>query len=527
MKRHDLNPLSYRLLPLLLAVAAVGILAVTIDVWWITLIVVGVLAIPLGVLACVRKRPAWGIVATCLVLYAALGIVAVEVEQNKMSYYAGYGAVVGRVAEVRSSDGYVTGFVLDSLTIRGEKVQGKCLVQVGLKGYVDGDVPAEYTVGTPIATGSWVRVWGKLSTVRLDYYDSYSMHRVLQGIYYSQDAEELYLQSTAPVLHASEKAQLAILKVLVDRMGWQAGSLGYAMLLGRTGKLTEDVVVGYRSVGIAHLLAVSGLHVGLLLGLVLLLLKACRCPVRWRWLPTLAILLPYAWLCGWSPSVLRAGTLAVVALVAKSLGRRFDPPSMWSLAALVLLLVRPLWLLDVSFLLSFAAYGGIIVLLPLLREGWNKLAERPRLAGLAKVPKWLKDTLSINLAVTVTITPLSVYFFGGISWLTIPFNLVFVPLMSLVYTVLFVGTILGLIWSGFGVFLYPVLAVVTVVNRTMMWVGKSGFLPFHFGLAGIPLCYGGMVAASPYCRYRPVVKYPLAASLAVVGVLLSVFLAAS
>ena len=527
MKNAALIPFSFRLLPLLLVAAVVGILAVSIDVWWITLSLSLVLAIPLFVVAIVRKKVMMGLIAIVLLLATAVGVLSVETTVRRSSYYSGKAAVVGRIAEVRSSDGYVEGLVLDSLTIRGDKVSGKCSVTVDLDGYVDGDDDAPYVVGTPLKAGAWVRVWGKVSTVRLNYYKSYPMHQVLDSTFYRQDAEEIYIQSTTPVLYAYEKAQKAILKVLVDRMGWDAGGLSYAMLLGQTGKLTDDVVTGYRSAGIAHLLAVSGLHVGLLVGAVLLLLRLCRCPARWRWLPTLVVWLPYAWLCGWSPSVLRAGTMALTLLVAKSLGRRYDPPSAWAGAALLLLLIKPLWLFDVSFLLSFAAYFGIIVLLPYFRRGFDRLAGLPKLSFLDKVPSFLREALVINLAVTLSVTPLSVYFFGGISWLTIPFNLVFVPLMSLVYTVLFWGTLLGLVWSGLSVVLYPVQWVVLLVNRTMMWVAGGGFLRFRFAVYGIPVYYLGLAFVSPYCRYPAKIKYPLGLGVTAGGILLGVLLGLS
>ena len=526
MKKIDPKPFSLRLLPLLLFAGAMGILSVAIDVWWITLLVILAGIIPLVVVAIVRKKWIWGLAALAAVLYAAVALTSVELISRDVVVYQGNVAVEGRVVEVRSSDGYVTAILVDDLTVDGHKTEGKCLVSIDLDaGYADGDVPAQYVVGTPLAAGDRVRVWGKVTTFRLSFFQSYQIHRMLEGIYYRQETAELTVLSHSSSLGAQKTAQNAILNVLVDRMGWDVGGLAYAMLLGDTGKLSDDLARGYRSAGIAHLLAVSGLHVGLLVGLILLLLKVCRCPVRWRWLPTLAVLVPYAWLCGWSPSVLRAGTLAVVALLTKAIGRRYDPPSMWSMAALILLLFNPLWLFDVSFLLSFAAYGGIICLLPLVKDLMGRIENVPKLAFLAKAPKWLKDGLAINLSVTVAILPLSVYFFGGISGLTIPFNLFFVPLMSATYAFLFVGTILGLIWRGLSVVLYPAYGVIYLVNRTMVALSGRGFWSFNFGLVGVPVLYVGTMAASPYCRYPAKIKYPVAGGLALVGVLLSVFLA--
>lgn len=165
--------------------------------------------------------------------------------------------------------------------------------------------------------------------------------------------------------------------------------------------------------GVLHAFAVSGLHVGFLVGAALLLAGAGR---RRRWLRLLlvaALLAFYTSLTGWSASVLRAAAMALCLLLAQALDEKNDPYTGLALAALLCLIYRPLWLFDAGFQLSFAAALGLVYLLPLFRQ----------LLQLGDKLRWLTELFAVTLAASFATMPLISYYFYHISfvgWLVSP-----------------------------------------------------------------------------------------------------------
>src|SRR5690606_4079582 len=132
------------------------------------------------------------------------------------------------------------------------------------------------------------------------------------------------------------------------------------ILFGQRSRLPEDIQDNFTSSGTGHLLAVSGLHVGLVAALILGLWR--RLGLRGKLPLFLAIVLTlgYAYLTGMRPSALRAAVMLSFALGAQLLDRDRDLPTAIGLAALVTLALNPLHLFTVGFKLSYAATLGII-----------------------------------------------------------------------------------------------------------------------------------------------------------------------
>ena len=155
-------------------------------------------------------------------------------------------------------------------------------------------------------------------------------------------------------------------------------SVGQAMLLGRRGSLPSDVRDEFRDTGTSHLLAISGLHVGVLL--VLSLGAATQVLGRrsqYYLLAPLVLVWGYAFLSGLSPSVLRAAVMGSVYLTALGLGRPRSVLPALSLAAGVMAAVDPGVVREASFQLSFVAVAGIAVLAPPMLDGLRWLLGVP------------------------------------------------------------------------------------------------------------------------------------------------------
>lgn len=512
MKKLSVALFHIRALPACLVCLAAGILFVSIDVWWISAICFALCAAGL-VVAVILAPKRKAVVGACLVALALSLFTAVWADSilQEATPIEGEVSVQGRVCEVQTdSDGTVLSVVLDSLVVDGDAHKGKMQLSMPDGTWLFAEDVDGYVVGVAITVGDYVQASGTATTVVFSYYDSYSVHCSLQKRYYTLSTHSLQQTYLPPSRTAGERVRLELYRVLRRNMGTSAG-FAYAFLTGNTCYVAPALLADFRWTGTAHLLAVSGLHVGVLAGVLLWILKKCRCPAIVKPLVSAAVLGVYTWLCAATPSVLRASILAVVATTASALGRRKDPPSILAFTALGILVVQPLYLFDVSFLLSFSAYAGIVLLYPPFRT------------LLARLHPKVGDALALGMSVSVSIFPMSTYFFGGVSLLTLPLNLVLVPLMSVVYVVLAVGTLLAIV-KPLGFVLVGVSGVCKGLFYVERLLGDIGYVPTHTAVWMLPIFYGGVAVASDYCLAPKSVKYPIAATLTTVVVLLAFLL---
>ena len=273
-----------------------------------------------------------------------------------------------------------------------------------------------------------------------------------------------------------------------------AAELLTGILFGQRSKLPEEVQENFRSGGVGHLLAVSGLHVGLVAALILGLWRILGLRGKLPLFMAIVLIFAYAYLTGMRPSALRAAIMLSFALGALLLERERDLPTTIALAALVTLLVNPLYLFTIGFQLSYVATLAIVYLQPPLAEAAFNL----------KLPKFIRPLLTVTLAAQIGVLPLCTYYFHHIPVGALFFNLLLLPLMAPV-----VG--LGLSGALLGLFARPVAAVLLFPCRLLLELvlaitGLARF-PFFYrplyppGAVGLVLIYG-LLAIALYFYYR-------------------------
>jgi competence protein ComEC len=194
-------------------------------------------------------------------------------------------------------------------------------------------------------------------------------------------------------------------------------SLFTGFVFGDDREQTAEVADDFRGSGLTHLLAVSGQNVAFVLAVAAPLLG--RLPLRSRWVATLAVLLFFAALTRFEPSVLRATAMAALATTALTTGRPASSLRLLSLAVAGLVLVDPFLIRSVGFGLSVAASAGIIVLSgPLSRS----------LPG----PGFVIRPLAVTLAAQAGVAPLLVPIFGGLPVASIAANVLAEPVAGVV-----------------------------------------------------------------------------------------------
>jgi len=192
------------------------------------------------------------------------------------------------------------------------------------------------------------------------------------------------------------------------------------ILLGDREELPPEVLRNFRTTGTAHVLVVSGLHVGLVLFIFLVLFRIFCLSSKVVFCLALPVITYYAFMTGLRPPILRATLMVGIGIISYLLDRKVDPLVLLSLAAFFILIVNPLSIFTVSFQLSFLAVGGIIYLTPFFEK------------KLKFLPSWLKKSLSVSSAAQLSLLPLLAFYFGQLPLIGVVANLIIVPLITVI-----------------------------------------------------------------------------------------------
>ncbi|MCK4648906.1 ComEC family competence protein, partial [bacterium] len=219
-----------------------------------------------------------------------------------------------------------------------------------------------------------------------------------------------------PIFRVAFYLRKRLVETIDHTLPSREGSVLKGILLGRRGELPASLRRAFIATGVAHVLAVSGLHVGLLVIFFHYgLFRLFRLPNKGSAFLTLLIIILYCFMTGCRPSVVRASIMFGLFLTASFLGRKREVYTTLALAGLVILLLNPLTLLNVGFQLSFVAVLSILYLYPRI---W------PRLKFL---PRYLGSLIAVSLAAWAGIVPLIAYYFNYFTPVAILANLFVVP----------------------------------------------------------------------------------------------------
>jgi ComEC/Rec2-related protein len=240
-----------------------------------------------------------------------------------------------------------------------------------------------------------------------------------------------------------------------------------ALLTGDRSLLPAETQREYALAGTAHILAVSGLHIGLVAVIVLVPLawlprRRFFAPMQWLKLFLFStIIAAFVLLTGASPSAVRSGVMAVLLLLVRVMQREAHPLNIVASTALVTLVVQPSWMLSVSFQLSVLAVTGIAALYPMLQERFGLVLHIHKRAFMRP----LAASLALTTASSLIVTPLVAWYFGTVSLIAPLANLVIVPLSSvaMLYTLVAVGM------SWLPLLGWPVATVFAATAHILLW----------------------------------------------------------
>ncbi len=206
-----------------------------------------------------------------------------------------------------------------------------------------------------------------------------------------------------------------------------------AILLGQRQEVDFELNDIFMKTGTIHLLAISGLHVGLLTFLVILILKIIRIPRKASVVATISFLIFYAILTSGRPSVIRATVMAIAILFGWLIGRESQMWNSLGLAAILILGFEPNALFDVGFQLSFISVASILYLTPKLEELFyydRKLA----VPFMSRWKRYFAEGAFVSAAAWLGVLPFVLYYFNIVTPIAIIANLFAVPLTFLIIT---------------------------------------------------------------------------------------------
>lgn len=332
-----------------------------------------------------------------------------------------------KIREVLKPNAYSQNYLASVLTVNNLKTIGEVLVSQPMD-----STSNTFTVDQELMVISNVF---EIKKPLNPYQFNYKKYMEQNGVFHSLKlTDKNYIPLPNPsrtfIGYAQEIRNRIIQKLKKENFGLEQLSIIQALLLGERANISEETYSNYVDAGAVHILAVSGLHVGILLLVIQFLLKPLhgfKHGKKASLVLTVLFLWLFAFIAGLSPSIIRACSMFTFVAYAMYLNR---PSNSFNILALsmffILLVINPNLLFQVGFQMSYAAVFAIIWIYPLLQRWWY-----PK----NKIVRYLWQLLSVSIAAQLGVLPISLFYFHQFPGLFFIANLLIVP---------FLGVILGM-----------------------------------------------------------------------------------
>ena len=275
--------------------------------------------------------------------------------------------------------------------------------------------------------------------------ETYSNYYSGKGIFlmgYQEEDAELIKVSSTPYWAFPALWRQNLKDLINSAFPEDTAAFARALLLGDRTGIDYETKTDFKVSGILHIVAVSGLHVTILFTLIYTLCFKRRFLVTLIGIPMMIV---FAAVAGFSPSVIRAAIMMILMMLAMLFDRDYDGPTELAFACLVMLVANPLVVTSASFLLSVGSVAGIF----LFRERiYNWIFDRMGTWKYRKIGKWISGSLAVTLSAMSLTTPLVAYYYGTISLVGILTNVLALWVISFVFYGIMLVCFLGCFWPG-------------------------------------------------------------------------------
>lgn len=386
------------------------------------------------------------------------------------------------------------------LEITGVSVSG------AVKGKIDYGIVLFVSGETSVETGDEISFTAFLTEYSAIYDGELAASRMAEGFKYRAEISASEILSVVDSPNLFQRVNRFIEKSLRAGLNEKEFGVAYAMLTGGSEQVEDELLEAYREIGIAHIFAVSGLHIGFFAAALGFVLKKCRVNSVVRAVAVICASFFYSGVCGFSASSLRAAMMCSAAYFAALSGERYDGLSALGISAAIILAVNPAELFTAGFELSFISVAGLLI------------AERPICALLCKImPEKLARAFAAVIAAFAFSFPVLLKFFGTVSFTSILANLIFIPVVGVLYVSLFALTLLAGIFGANGVLLFLPAAAIKAINVAAVALKSVALTVSGTAFGAYVLCYyASAVTASGMFNLKRISKTVVSVLLAAV-----------
>ena len=377
-------------------------------------------------------------------------------------------AIAFRINEVLKPGNYHDKYIIDILKIENVKVTGKSLLNIN-KDSLQTRLEVDDVL---ITTEDFQAIPSPLNPDQFDYKRYLEKQYIYHQIYSSND-NFFRVSDTKHTFFGYASLLRKTINLKLEKYDFKADELAIinALILGQRQNISKDVYTNYVNAGAIHILAVSGLHVGILLLLLNIIFKPLERIKHGKILKMIVIIIllwAYAIIAGASASIIRAATMFSVVAIGMHLKRPSNIYNTLAISVFFILLFKPLFLFDVGFQLSYLAVIAIVAIQPLVYKLWK--------------PKyWVTDKLwqvfTVTIAAQFGVLPISLFYFHqfpGLFWLS---NIIIIPLIGIILISGIFIIILALL-NALPTFLADTFGnIISLMNTFFEWIAsKEQFL---------------------------------------------------
>jgi len=387
-----------------------------------------------------------------------IAMTAVNLQYNSVSVKDYTGSINAKVNSEIVFNGNYYSFDATDISVDGKTIKYEARVYA----YVD---------EIDFSAGDVVSFYGRLRYYSHEKFDNYYPRKISSGQRYSLTAYSASKISDGQ-LNFPENLQVRIKRILHQNLDDKTASIVQALVLGDKSGMDSGMYDDVKSSGLAHVLAVSGLHVSTLATAIYFVLKKLKVNPKISFAIVLVCTFLYSMLCSFTASSLRAVIMSGVYMFSSAFSRKKDDVSSLSLAAIVILFVRPADIFDVGFLLSFASVAGIFIFDRSFEKVGLQIVDK--VSPKRKIGTKFAKVCALSLATNLFTYPFVAYFFGEVPTLFVLSNFIVLPYIMAFYVLALVLTFLATI-TGFGAIVLPLKYLLVPFRLFVGLVGSVSF----------------------------------------------------